>query len=498
MTNALPITRLINVQVNLSPTAAQIQSISTLLILGSSDIIDTNERFRTYFSIADVAADFGTVAAEYLAALLWFEQAPQPVSIQVGRWAKTNTAGKLVGATLPTSSQLISAWTGITTGAFKIAVDGGALADVTGMNFSAETNLNGVASIIQTRVNIANPGVTVVWNSIYNRFEIKSATTGAASQISFLQTPATGTDISTMLAMRATSSGAYVVVGIIAESAISAVTLFDANFGQNWYATTLIGATNNDHLAVAAFIEATTNKHIYGVSSIDAGIISSVSTTDIAYLIKQLNYKRTITQYSSSNSYAVCSLFGRILTVDYNGNSTVITLMYKQEPGIVAETLNASQANALEAKNCNVFLAYNNNTAIIEKGVSSSGDFLDIITGTDWLALTIQTDVYNLLYTSTTKVPQTDSGNNLITTTIEKRCAQGVTNGLLAPGIWNAAGFGALKQGDFLPKGFYVYAPPISLQSQSDRDARKSVTFQVAVKLAGAIHTVNVIINVNR
>lgn len=498
MANALPITRLINVQVNLSPTSAQIQNISTLLILASSDIIDTQERFRTYLSIDSVAADFGTTAPEYLAALLWFQQVPQPVTLQIGRWAKVNTAGRLIGATLPASSQLISAWTGITTGAFKIAIDAGALADVTGMNFSAETNLNGVASIIQTRVNIANPGVTVVWNSTYKRFEVKSATTGAASAISFLQAPATGVDISSLLAMRSTSSGAYSAIGMIAETAVNAVSLFDANFGQNWYAVTLLDGGNGDHIAIAAFIEAATNKHLYGISTIEAGVVSSTSTTDIAYIMGQLKYKRTVVQYSGSNIYAVCSLFGRILTVDYNGNSTVITLMYKQEPGIVAETLNASQVTALQTKNCNVFLAYNNSTAIIEKGVTASGDFLDIITGTDWLALTIQTDIYNLLYTTTTKIPQTDSGNNLITTTIEKRCAQGVTNGLLAPGVWGAAGFGALKQNDFLPKGFYVYAPPISSQFQADRDARKSVTFQVAAKLAGAIHTVNVIINVNR
>jgi hypothetical protein len=249
---------------------------------------------------------------------------------------------------------------------------------------------------------------------------------------------------------------------------------------------------------VAPFIEAAGNKHLYGVSTIEAGVISSVSTTDIAYLLKQLGYNRTAVQYSSSNPYSVCSLLGRILTVDYNGNNTVITLMYKQEPGIVAENLNTSQIGALEAKNCNVFTVYNNNTAIIEPGVVSSGNFLDIVTGTDWLALDIQTVLYNLLYLSTTKIPQTDIGNHILVTGIEGVCSQGVANGLLAPGVWGAGGFGALNQGDFLPKGFYIYAPPIALQNPADRAARKSVVFQVAAKLAGAIHTVDVQVSVNR
>jgi Protein of unknown function (DUF3383). len=145
-----------------------------------------------------------------------------------------------------------------------------------------------------------------------------------------------------------------------------------------------------------------------------------------------------------------------------------------------------------------VFVGYDNNTNIIQPGVVASGDFIDTIFGADWLAIDIQNTVYNLLYTSPTKIPQTDSGNHLIATGIEAVCAQGVENGLLAPGTWTQAGFGALNQGDFLPKGYYVYAPPISLQNTADRAARKSVTFQVAAKLAGAIHTVDVLVNINR
>lgn len=604
MTNALAINRLINVQVNLSPLAAQMQNISTLLVLGSSAVIDTVERFRSYTGLDGVAADFGTTAPEYYAANLWFQQAPQPVSLQIGRWAKTATAALLRGATLSTAQQLIATWNAVTAGAFKVNINGIPVS-INALSFAASTNLNGVASIIQAAVQLKSAACTVVWNATYNRFELQSGTTGALSTLSFLTAPTatgsftfavnptnldtitlngtavtfvtgtpvgnqvlistvdlagtlanlllflnasadvqlvkfhyfvvgsalyveaattgaggdaltlakssvnvtlsaatllggTGTDISSMLAMLATSSGAYVAPGSALETAVAAVTVFDQNYGQGWYGLTVLGAADADHLAVAAYIEAATSKHIYGVSTIEAGVISSVSTTDIAYELKALGFKRTVVQYSSSNAYAVCSLLGRILTTDYNGNNTVITLMYKQEPGIVAETLNVSQITALEAKNCNVFVAYNNNTAIIESGVVSGGDFLDVITGTDWLALDIQTSVYNLLYTTTTKIPQTDQGNQLITTTIEAECSRAVRNGLLAPGVWQAGGFGALVQNDFLPKGFYVYAPPIAQQNAADRAARKSVPISVAAKLAGAIHSVNVIINVNR
>jgi hypothetical protein len=99
---------------------------------------------------------------------------------------------------------------------------------------------------------------------------------------------------------------------------------------------------------------------------------------------------------------------------------------------------------------------------------------------------------------SATKVPQTDAGVNSILATISQRLDQAVANGLVAPGVWAASGFGVLNEGDFLSKGYYVYAPPVATQSSATRAQRRAPVIQAAIKLAGAIHFVDVIINVNR
>lgn len=495
MGNALPVSSLIDVTVNLTPAAAQGQNLSNLLVLGNSDVIDVNERMRTYATLTEVATDFGTTVPEYLAAILWFEQSPQPNQLMIGRWAQTATKGLLVGATLSAAEQLMSLWTAVTSGGFHVTVDGGAAQSITGLNFSAQTNLNGVASVIQA----ALTGATCVWDATYARFQIESASTGATSSISFLTAPVSGTDISGMLGMQSTTSGAYVVDGIAAESALAAATLFDSNFGQQWYGLTMPTiAQDTDHVAVAGYIQGANTKHVYGVSTQEAACLVSTDTTNIGYQLEQLKYSRSVVQYSSSNAYAAVSYLARILTTNYGGNNTVIDMMYKQEPGIVAESLNSTQMAALLKFNVNVFVNYDNNTAIVQPGNMSNGTPTDVITGTDWLAVDIMTSVYNLLYTSTTKIPQTDQGTHLICTTIESVCSQAVINGLLAPGTWNAGGFGALNEGDYLAKGFYVYAPSVNTQSQADRVARKSVPIQVAAKLAGAVRDVNVLVNVNQ
>ncbi|MBR8654292.1 DUF3383 domain-containing protein [Achromobacter sp. Marseille-Q0513] len=490
MANGLPVSRLINVTINMSPLAAQGANLNTALVLGSSAVIDTSERMRSYGSIDAVAADFGITAPEYRAALLYFQQTPQPSQLYIGRWAKAAASATLRGAVLSAAEKQMSVWTAVKTGAFKLSVDG-TEKSVSGLDFSAATNLNGVASTIGA----ALTGATVVWNG--SQFVVTSNTTGASSTLGYATAPASGIDISGMLGLTVDKASAP-VAGIVAETPAAAVALFLDRFANKFLGLAFADAlTDAQHLAVAELIEAD-QRHLYGVSTQAPQVLDPVNQDDIASRLKALKYKYSIAQFSSASPYAVVSLLGRMLTVNFNANNTTITLMYKQEPGIVAETLTSSQADTLAAKNCNVFVNYDNDTAIIQYGVTPSGIFIDSVYNAIWFRNRLQTDVYNLLYTSPTKIPQTDAGNQLIASVIEGACAAAVNNGYLAPGVWNSAGFGALKQGDTLAKGYYVYAPAIATQSQADREARKAVPFQVAAKEAGAIHTVDVLVTVNR
>ena len=499
MTNSvLSINSLINVEVNLGTTSAQSQSLSNLLIVGTSDVIDVSTRIRNYTSLAEVVVDFGTTAPEYLAAQVYFAQSPTPNQLSIGRWAKTASAGILIGAVVSPTDQILSTWTSITNGSFNIALNGGSVTPVGPINFSTATNLNGVATLIQNALATASLSATVLWNSSNQQFTIESSVTGTSSSVSFLTAPSTGTDISAMLSLTATSSGAYTVNGIAAESALAAATLFDINYGQTYYGYFQIGTSDTDVVNIAEYIQGAANKHLYFVNTSEGGVLVSTDTSNVAYLLKQLKISRTVVQYSAYNVYAVLSFAAKLLSVDYTANQSVLTMMYKQEPTVTAESINQNQLAALTSFNCNVFVNYNNGAAIIQNGVVSSGDYVDIIAGTDWLSLFIQNTCFNLLYTSNTKIPQTDPGNGILKGGIVNCLDQSVTNGLVAPGIWDQAGFGVLKQGQRLPTGYYVYQPSVDLQAQVDREARKSVTFQVAAKLAGAIQTVSVILNINR
>lgn len=249
---------------------------------------------------------------------------------------------------------------------------------------------------------------------------------------------------------------------------------------------------------VAAAIEAATVSRIFGITTDDAETLVAETTTDLASKLKAAKYSRTFIQYSTSSRYAALSAFARAFTVDFTASNTTITLKFKQEPGVTYETLTTPQANSLEAKNCNVYVYYENDTAILEQGVMSNGDFFDERHGLDWLQNAVQTADFNTLYTSTTKIPQTDAGTTTRMANIEAVLDKAVGNGLFAPGKWTGGPVGQLSTGDYLTKGYYTYAESVDDQLQTDREARKGVPIQVAGKLAGAVHYGSVAITVVR
>ncbi len=307
-----------------------------------------------------------------------------------------------------------------------------------------------------------------------------------------------GTDVSAMMSWLATSSGAYVAPGLAAETAVSAVALFDNLFNTQWYGLQVLGASDADHEQIAAYIEAAAPAHYYGVTTQEAGVLVSTDTSDIAYILKLLGYNHTAVQYSSTNPYAIVSYLARILTTKWLGSTTTITLWGKQEPGVVAETMTVSQNAALKAKNCNAFCNVNNGTAFIQYGTSASGQFTDTVIGADWLAGEVQTVVFDAMEGTPYKIPQTDAGMGILIAAAAGACQLAVNNGYAAPGQWNSTGFGTLAPGQNLPAGFYIYAAPIATQAEATRQARIAPLMQIAVKNAGAIQHSDIVLNIEQ
>ena len=288
MVQGLSVSRLVNVTVNLAPLAAQGRNFGVELILGDSNVIDATTRMRAYNNIAAIANDFGTTAPEYLAAVLFYEQSPQPQTCYIGRWLRTASAAQNVGVPLTVAQQLITNWSSITNASFKVNIDG-TLKTVTGVNLSTATNLNAVATLI----NAVLTGGTIAWNG--TNFVITSATTGTSSSVSATTAAGSGTDISAMLGCAASNSP-LLVPGFAAETALAAATLF-ANLSSDWYNLQYAASvmpSNSDFLAISSFIQAQNVSRTLGVTSTDPNCIVTGNTTSLPYLTNQLGNNRRL------------------------------------------------------------------------------------------------------------------------------------------------------------------------------------------------------------
>jgi hypothetical protein len=496
----LNVSDVVQVSVNLTPLPVPLRNFGSLMIVGPTEgVINVGERFRAYSSLTAVQADFGSTGPEVTAATVFFSQSPQPAFLYVGRWAQAATYGWLYGATLATATQIITTWTVITNGSFDISIDGTPYA-MTGLNFSSATNMNSVASIIQASL---PAGSQCTWDANYSRFKIRGIATGSGGAVSFATPAGSGTDISTLAGLSAASGASAPVPGIPAETPLACMTALVAA-SNAWYGVMFAPVlptdiTDSQYEAVANLIEAQSPSRIFGITTQEAAVPDPTQTTDLASVLMGFDLQHTFIQYSSMSLYACASIFGRAFTVNFTASNSTITLKFQQEPTITPETLNENQAQALNSKNCNVYVSYSNGANIVQQGVMCGGAFIDERHGLDWLQNNVQTNVFNELYTVGTKIPMTDPGIHVLATIVSDAMLDGVNNGLIAPGVWQtAAVFGTLVEGQFLSTGFYVFAPSVATISESQRAARIAPTIQCAVKLAGAVHYSSVILNVNR
>ena len=173
------------------------------------------------------------------------------------------------------------------------------------------------------------------------------------------------------------------------------------------------------------------------------------------------------------------------------------TLGLKQIPGTLVDNLTSTEVTNVESNNGNVYINRGAYYDMYEKGKVFSGAWYDEIIQLDKLVNRVQLNVMDLLYQNPA-IPQTNSGMARLLAVVEQACQEAVKIGYVAPGQWNGSTILNLETGDYLSTGYLVQSESLESQSQADRDARKAPYIYVALKLAGAIQSVVVQIDVNR
>ena len=487
----IPVSSVVNVSVAIGASFPARAGFGTLnIVTAETGVIGIAERIRSYQNLDGVVADWPSTSEVVAAATAYFAQQPKPTSLRVSTRYESDQSAQLRGGAVIDNAANLALFTPISDGSFTLSIDGTSK-DISGLDFTGDTNLSEVAAAIQAKLQaVASGGFTLATcTHDGTRFFINSGTSDVSSTILFMTTtsPAAGTDIASLLEMK---QGEGTKVDGIAGETITASLDAIQNVSSDWYGLVFTkevrdGVTINSEDAVEAAADwCEARVKVFGNTTNDFDVLDSVTTSDIASVLKAKSLRRTITTYSSTpDQYPSASILGRAFTVNFSQPNSTLTLKFKQMPTVTVEQLTQSQKAVLDSKLANALILVGASNMYAESFMAN-GTFFDEVHGIDWLTNAIETNVFGYLLTRTTKVPYTDKGTAALEQQTIKALDEAVRNGLIAPG--------ETIDGEFLPNGYKTALIPVAEINQSDKEARYYPGLSAVILGAGAIHSVQI------
>jgi len=461
--------------------------------------LSSASRYRIYSDSASVAADFGTASQVYDYSLSFFGTQPNATNaggfLVIGYWrgAEETTvasAASLTGAQV-SEATAVSQLQAISDGTLDIDIDG-VTENLTALDFSTSTTLEGIAGVIDAALTGGSAAVDD------QNIVITSLTTGAASAITFATDPGTGTFIGNILSI-ASGSGGYLTQGaasevLAVETKLAAITELASQVKFRG-AMFIDDPTDVEAKDLAEWAQAN-SVLVYDVFSSADNL--EVDPANVVWDIKLSSLTNYRMLYSKAgNRKMAASYMARVHTVNFGAENSALT-MHLKELSVAAEEYTQTEVNKAKTVGLDIYTTIKLTPCILTSGANNFVDErYNLIAFVDYL----QVDMYNLLKQTATKIPQTRRGIAQLVDQTEKTTRQFVRAGVAAPGTWSSPdyfGNRATFEQNILDNGFYWLAGSLADQSQASRESRESPVIQGAVKLAGAVHSVSLIINVNR
>lgn len=498
MSNA-SITNVINVALIPEGQQAERDNMNVIAVLTSEKgVITSAERFRSYRDSAAVEADWGTASVVTQYAMTVFGTKPNAInfggSLIVGLHRATTETVPATAATL-VSKQLVEATIvsqlqTIADGSFNVSVDGAPII-VTGLDFSSVIDMAGIVAKLQAAIT----GTVVSQTNGY--ITVTSSTTGATSTLTAMTVGATGTFIGDLLGMsagsgsRLTQGAATVTLPI--ETKVQSISALKS-------LVNIKGACFTDLVAdaevptLAAWSKAN-QVLVYSVFSGSTYLV--VAPSNPVWAVRLAGQTSFRCLYSKAgNRMLAATYMARAHTVNFNAENSAITMNLK-ELSVTAETYSQTEIDSAKRVGLDLYTTIKDTPVVLTSGAN---DYVDNVYNIIAFIDAVQTDMFNVMKGTGTKIAQTTRGVNQLVSQGEKTTRGFVRAGVFAPGAWSSTdSFGNIDtfNRNIEQFGFYWLGGLLKDQAQSDRQARKSPVLQAAVKNAGAIHSVDIIINFN-
>lgn len=264
-------------------------------------------------------------------------------------------------------------------------------------------------------------------------------------------------------------------------------------------------APNDAELIAAAVVCEPLRVKLFASSHLTSAL---TTTTGVFWIITNAQDKHTRCLLYTEGALALnarkmaAAYAGQAMATNFNGSGTAKTMHGKTLTNVLPDSgITQTILNSMIAVGVDGYVSVGAGAQYLGKVFSTGfNNFFDDVANLDWFVFAIQVAGANAIFTTGTKIPQTEPGMSILKNAYLAVLQQAVGNGFLAPGAWNSPvlfGNPTDMRRNILNLGYYLYSAPINLQAQSARTARQAPLVQIAVKYAGAIHSSSVVVNVN-
>lgn len=225
-------------------------------------------------------------------------------------------------------------------------------------------------------------------------------------------------------------------------------------------------------------------------------------TTDIATQLTSAGYRTAFTFTHATDAYAGNALTKFFAAVNYSATNSTITGEYKKLSGVAAEDLSSTEHSAMQQDTKKAMWygtvdlqgSTDQGRVINTLTHSTFGEYIDDVVNLAAFVNALKVVLYNTIANSTTKVGQDPVGQALLIGQARGVCEQYIANGYLGPRNY-------IDPDDAIEKftaGYEILSKPEDILdiSDADRDARKAAPLRIRLFRKGAIHQVDVTVDV--
>lgn len=483
MANNLSPSNIITVSLLSAPQGIAVPNINTVGLISSEvPAWSASQDYAIYKDPTEVAVDFGSNSKAAAIAAAFFAQSPNPIQTQ----------GYL--AIIPRRQNTpVKAYASIQ--------------DVTYQADASGSGGNSITIAYTTGGTAGQENVTVIGNAITVQIESGVSTAQQIADAINADPDASPLVLASVFGVASRKQTAPVSPTNLANGSSSGLEpVQDAiirTFADVYYFGTLIDVIPTEIITLSRYISSI-DKMLFVASNVKAdfaanGILGSLAAAGLNQT-RGLYYNDGVSLDTITFAAAYAA---RGLSTDFSGSNTSFTMNMKQLVGFVPDaTLTQTDLNTCLATGIDVYPPFGFQGLVATGNLYTSGanGYFDQIYNQFWLKFALQVAGFNFLAQTTTKIPQTETGMDGLKNAYRNVLKQSVSNGMAAPGSWTSPvvfGNPASLIRCVADIGYYVYSLPVTQQLPADRAARKAPLIQIALKMAGAIHTSSVIVQVN-